>query len=960
MEAQQRDISYKICTKCNRKFKRLEHLHRHERVHDDKVRFACTQCPKVFTRSDILKRHEAAHAAAAAQSNDGNAATKRACFECAKARERCSKGEPCQRCNLRDLSCSYPKGRSHLGKSESPLSLDRVTTSYSSTFAQRPSPGTPTPEDGATTAISEECPEYTMGPLDMEIDNHRDASERLLEPTGIANVDSMVDIASRTPIEFSLNWLPMDESISIDYESILGMDINSLGLFPNQILPDGIQNPGTANAISGYHSVPDFPLASHGPMRGINRILQISSPSRAWETTPSQTASSSMSCTSSGSTTRTIASAATSAGLYATSTNGARLPCTTWRRQSMHEIPTATPMKSVVDPDCRLYSNNVSMGFPRTDHINIDTIPTLASYPRLNGEMYDQMCKQHRRLCLQVDNIFSLLPFGTFPSQAAINFFIHLYFENFDTVIPILHAQVTNLNEHWLLALAVSAIGCQYAYSEEFSACAVPLHEMLRRAIIVELEKSESSKSAQLERDEVALIQARILNHFGMVYFGSADLAKRAKTQHGVLVELALSSNLLSPSLPIECSPRFASAESQNLDWRLAIIAECKRRCGYAIWLLDCMSVYHFSQRPLMPPAVTQCRLPEDALWAIKSPKDWTEFSGRHRSDVPSLSTAVMQIFTKKHMSTGLDQFSCILLLHGVYREIFQLKDCFARPLSGWVPSMQLVTNPTNGPKNESAPDTTWRSLLSSWRNASLDCVDVLHWAANGTIAQHAGVEHPTVLHLHLARTILLAPFEEIQLLSASIAASAQEADVENPKIPCVQATLDAERAVLNWAQRDQYKARLAVLHCGCLFWHMRRYSCRAFYEPISVYLATLTLWAYSSYTSRTTVTKHQFGADSDDDPTEPTSPTSNNQPIPTFIHLDRPNDDEMVQYFVLSGTPSTMRANITGVGDMYGPKGPIRILKEGRKILASVSMAWGRTKEYVDVLESLERATSK
>ncbi|KAH9871555.1 hypothetical protein J1614_005810 [Plenodomus biglobosus] len=389
-------------------------------------------------------------------------------------------------------------------------------------------------------------------------------------------------------------------------------------------------------------------------------------------------------------------------------------------------------------------------------------------------------------------------------------------------------------------------------------------------------------------------------------------------------------------------------------------MAECKRRCGYAIWLLDCMSVYHFSQRPLMPPAVTQCRLPEDALWATKSPKDWTELSGRHLSDVPSLSTAVMQIFTKKHMSTGLDQFSCLLLLHGVYREIFQLKDCFARPLSGWVPSMQLVNNPTNGSKNESVPDPTWRSLLSSWRNASLDCVDVLHWAANGTIAQHAGVEHPTVLHLHLARTILLAPFEEIQLLSASIAASAQEADVEKPRIPCVQATLDAERAVLNWAQRDQYKARLAVLHCGCLFWHMRRYSCRAFYEPISVYLATLTLWAYSSYTSRTTVTKPHFGADSDDNPSEPTSPTSINQPIPTFIHLDRPNDDEMVQYFVLSGTPSTMRANITGVGDMYGPKGPIRILKEGRKILASVSMAWGRTKEYVDVLESLERATSK
>lgn len=53
------------------------------------------------------------------------------------------------------------------------------------------------------------------------------------------------------------------------------------------------------------------------------------------------------------------------------------------------------------------------------------------------------------------------------------------------------------------------------------------------------------------------------------------------------------------------------------------------------------------------------------------------------------------------------------------------------------------------------------------------------------------------------------------------------------------------------------------------------------------------------------------------------------------------------------------MRANITGVGDIYSAKGPARILKEGRNILAMVSSVWGRTESLASVLEVLERASS-
>ncbi|KAF2994690.1 hypothetical protein E8E13_002340 [Curvularia kusanoi] len=150
----------------------------------------------------------------------------------------------------------------------------------------------------------------------------------------------------------------------------------------------------------------------------------------------------------------------------------------------------------------------------------------------------------------------------------------------------------------------------------------------------------------------------------------------------------------------------------------------------------------------------------------------------------------------------------------------------------------------------------------------------------------------------------------------------------------------------------------------------------RAFYEPMAVFLATLTIWAYSSYTSRSTESAPDSPDSADisiengssDRPSRNISHNNDNfgatddedaEPAPTFIHLDRPNDDEMVQAFVRFGTASAMRANITGVGDIYSNQGPTKVLKEGRKILSTVSTAWGRTDRYSSVLEALEQIAS-
>lgn len=377
-----------------------------------------------------------------------------------------------------------------------------------------------------------------------------------------------------------------------------------------------------------------------------------------------------------------------------------------------------------------------------------------------------------------------------------------------------------------------------------------------------------------------------------------------------------------------------------------------------------------------------------------------------------------------------LGEFSRILLLHGVYQEVARVKEYFDRPLATWVPSAQRILSKFDA--QEEAPTNSspqGRITFTSWRNAALDCVDVLHWAANGTIAQLAGAEHPTVLHLHFSRVVLLAPHDKILTLARSIAPSYKGAS--GITSPTREEAIHVEREIVHWAQRDevirhtrytyltnlqvtliilQHKARLAALHCGCFFWHIRRYSRKAFYEPLSVLLTTLTLWAYSSYASRAPPpNQHQQGRHhceepggdppDDSDASRSGSVTRSHSPVtstttanpgpttssphqrqhhpsgaavaaaetspidylePTFIRIDRPCDDELVQLFVRSGRPSTMRAYVTGVGDICGPQGPARMLREGRKVLVAVSTAWGRTQEYVALLEEVERATTE
>jgi len=289
-----------------------------------------------------------------------------------------------------------------------------------------------------------------------------------------------------------------------------------------------------------------------------------------------------------------------------------------------------------------------------------------------------------------------------------------------------------------------------------------------------------------------------------------------------------------------------------------------------------------------------------------------------------------------------MGEFSRIILIHALFHRTWEVGRYFKQSLSLWTPTAEREDSSAYG---KSSPIILPRhSTYAKWRNSACDCLDILHWHANSVIGAAAGMEHPTVLHLHLARVVLLVPVNDIALLvERLINKKSSKSDVE-----------EAREHVRRWAVEDHYKARLAMIHAGVTFWHVRRYSADAFYEPWSVWLATLALWAYSTFAKHPLGSTTTASADEEVSTTPDTAASSEGELFRATIQLDRPADDELVQLFVKG---STMKANITGVGNIHDARSPERVIREGVKLLLGLGH-WDLCDSRIETLTQLGRTS--
>ncbi|KAF2758846.1 hypothetical protein EJ05DRAFT_324090 [Pseudovirgaria hyperparasitica] len=541
----------------------------------------------------------------------------------------------------------------------------------------------------------------------------------------------------------------------------------------------------------------------------------------------------------------------------------------------------------------------------------------------INDDMYMQLCQSYQDTC--VSSWFqSRFESEILPSRELINYLIDQYFDHFNPLMPILHVPTMQLSHtHWILPLALATAGAQFSSNSDLRPLAISFQEFLRRCLLL---LSNPDLYYRCAPQELELTQARLLGHVCMMYSGNKRFVREAKKERSVLCDFCKETWTSSEdNSELQANPSF---------WTRWAHRESLRRTGYGIWLVDAMLAYQFDMTPLLSLEHATVAMPcQEVVFEAKSATEWSELY-KMSTPMPTLVAASEALYVKKYIHPTAGEFSRVLLIHAVFQRTWDVERYVRQPLSHYVPF-----SGQDGMQDSPSGTERWLPgipLFGAWRNAACDCLDVLHWSANSVIGAASGMEHPTVLHLHLARIVLLTPYESISKLAF------HRAGLQ----PFSSATDEAKtrREIHKWLQHDQYKARLAMIHAGVLFWHVGRYSAAGFYEPAAIFLASLVLWSYSTF---------QWPQGTETNGDDSSSDTDSGRPV--VINLDRPSDDELVQSFVKHG--KSMRAFLTGVGDLSEPTGPIRIAERGERILRTLT-SWGCSWPYIQVLGHLARET--
>jgi hypothetical protein len=447
---------------------------------------------------------------------------------------------------------------------------------------------------------------------------------------------------------------------------------------------------------------------------------------------------------------------------------------------------------------------------PEPDGFNVllaplpELLPGEYSNPGVEPFSTEQYCMMRQAFqdhCLPPNGPVNDRPFYSteLPPHSAFTTLLTLYRRRFDPkVLPIVHFELDQgMASCWVVKLAMAAIGSQYLDAGD-TELAVALHEFLWRVL---RQKGAIFSTVPLTSESLGLVQSKLLNYIGLAYCGSKRLeSHRLIALQGLIHEFQ--------SLYQRHSEIMRDAvESQNRrDW---VLSESARRLCLAIWFIESMSRYHFNTQSSLLLNFADIALPcKEDVWQNES--DHNQVFVKQ----PTLEKALRVLYVEKRLLKNTGDFARVLLINGLYCQTWDVGTLLSRPLLRWTPSSRKgdaeshdITGPVWLPQ---VP------LYNQWRNSACDCLDVLHWIANSDIAK-AGTENATVLHLHFARIVLLAPYGAVRRLADLLVSE----DIRDGS-PAQMLRTEC-RQVQKWIMDDQFKARLALVHCGVFFWHVRR-----------------------------------------------------------------------------------------------------------------------------------------
>lgn len=545
----------------------------------------------------------------------------------------------------------------------------------------------------------------------------------------------------------------------------------------------------------------------------------------------------------------------------------------------------------------------------------------------LDSPGHAELQSHYSAMCTTTSGLFAPFEAIELPPKALFDHLCDLYADNCSSILPFIHLPSLRLqSQHPLLILSIAAVGSHYLKNPDMDQFVLSLHEFVRRVMF-----SAAGSLGGYETGSATEHNITLLHAVGATYCGEKTLRDEA-----LALRLKLATFFLD-----EYGPKTTPLAIED-NWSRWVERESRLRLRHCIWMMDCIWSFQFQTRTLLSLSDATLDLPStERLWNASTASQWGQLM-HEKQPLPDLATAVNDLYMHKKVTADVGEFARILLIYGLHRRLYDVAAYYGQRLSSWIPKDQHSVG-TIVPPNSSV----WLPSLpifKQWQNHTCDSLDVLHWAANATIGEASGFEHTTVLHLHLARVILLTPIREIVSLARYLAG--------DKSLRSEAMVMGDRQAVHRWANQHQYKARLAAIHAGVVFWHVRRFSTNAFYEPSAVAHAALVLWAFSAFSSKTATPpslppdEMQTALEDNDGHSSDSESSSD-----TIILLDRPADDEIVQEFVLNGP--RMRANMTGVGDLYGEKGPERVVREGARILRTLG-CWREWEFWANVLDKL------